>query len=506
MNFANARPGVEEDGRRGALALIAIFALARLAFAAALGPGSDESYTIVVARRLDLSYFDHPPLHQWIAHFASQILGEGAATRLPFVVLFAATGWLMFALTRRLFDARAGLIALVALNLTPFFFASAGTWVVPDGPLDFALAGAAAILARLLFDPPPPRAAFGLWLASGLWLGLAGLSKYNALLPALGIVAFVALAPRQRPWLARPAPYLAALVALVVVMPALIWNARHGWVSFAFQGARAEAAGHWRPAQVAAMAIGEIAFLSPWIAAPLVAALIDGVRRAAGDEKRLFLVCLALPTIVVFTLTPLWGAKGLPHWSMPGWLFVYPLLGAWLAESRAAAANLRKWAIAAAAALAALAVLVVGQAATGFATRLVPLGSGAVDPTLETLDWGGLREAPAIRSAAFVVATKWMDGGKIGLALGPDKPVLVFSDDPRGIAFLSDSADFVGRDAAIVVAWDRREAAEARLAPYFADFDAPQQVMLRRGGRDEIALAVIPARGLTRAFPLPYRR
>ena len=137
---------------------------------------------------------------------------------------------------------------------------------------------------------------------------------------------------------------------------------------------------------------------------------------------------------------------------------------------------MRKWAIASAALLAALAVLVVGQAATGFATRFIPLGSGAVDPTLETLDWGALRAAPAVQSAAFVVATKWMDGGKVGLALGPDKPIFVFSDDPRGIAFLSDSADFVGRDAAIVVAWDRREATEARLAPYFAGFDPPQQV------------------------------
>ena len=506
MNISTAKPPGDESGSRGALELIAVFALARLAFAAALGPGFDESYTIVVARRLDLSYFDHPPLHQWIAHFAALALGEGAATRLPFVLLFAATGWLMFALTRRLFGARAGLIALVALNLTPFFFASAGTWVVPDGPLDFALVGAAATLARLFFDPPAPRAAFGLWLAAGLWLGLAGLSKYNAVLPALGIVAFVGLAPGQRRWLARPAPYLAAVVALAVVAPVLVWNARHGWVSFAFQGARAEAAGGWRSDRVGAMAISEIAFLSPWLAAPLLAALIDGVRRAARDERRLFLVCLALPTIVVFTLTPLWGAKGLPHWSMPGWLFVYPLLGAWLAESRATALNLRKWAIASAALLAALAVLIVGQAATGFATRFVPLGSGAADPTLETLDWGALRAAPAVQSAAFVVATRWMDGGKVGLALGPNKPILVFSDDPRGLAFLSDSADFIGRDAAIVVAWDRRDATEARLAPYFAGFDPPQLVTLRRAGRDEISLALISAHGLTRAFPVPYPR
>ena len=55
MNFANGRPGVEESGSRRALALIAVFGLARLVFAAALGPGYDEAYTIVVARRLDIS-------------------------------------------------------------------------------------------------------------------------------------------------------------------------------------------------------------------------------------------------------------------------------------------------------------------------------------------------------------------------------------------------------------------------------------------------------------------
>jgi len=505
MNFAGAPPASDDEGRGAALLAIAGFALARLAFAAALGPGVDEAYTIVVARRLDLSYFDHPPLHQWIAHFAALAVGEGAATRLPFVLLFAATGWLTFTLTRRLFGARAALIALVALNLTPFFFASAGTWVVPDGPLDFALAGAAATLARLFFGAPPSRAAFGLWLAAGLWLGLAGLSKYNAALPALGIVAFITLAPSQRHWLARPAPYCAALVALALVTPVVAWNARHGWASFAFQGARAAASGGWRLDRVGAMAVGEIAFLSPWIAAPLVAALIDGVRRAVRDERRLFLICLALPAIVVFTLTPLWGARGLPHWPMPGWLFAYPLLGAWLARPQAAAINLRAWGIAAAALLAALAVAVVGQAATGFATRLPPL-AGVVDPTLETLDWGALRNSPILRDAAYVVATKWMDGGKIGLALGPGKPLFVFSDDPRGLALLADSADFIGLDGAIVVAWEQREATEMRLAPCFAGFGAPQLATLSRAGRDEIALAIIPAHGLTRAFPLPYPR
>ena len=80
------------------------------------------------------------------------------------------------------------------------------------------------------------------------------------------------------------------------------------------------------------MAAGEILWLAPWIFAPLLGALIVAARRGRGDERRLFLLCLSLPPILAFTLTPLWGARGLPHWPMPGWFFVYPLLGAWLSE------------------------------------------------------------------------------------------------------------------------------------------------------------------------------
>ncbi len=139
-------------------------------------------------------------------------------------------------------------------------------------------------------------------------------------------------------------------------------------------------------------------------------------------------------------------------------------------------------------------------------TRLVPLSAGVVDPTLETLDWGALRAAPALRDgAAFVVATKWSEGGKIALALGPRTPVLVFSDDPRGMAFLDDSARFVGRDGVIVVPQNRLDAdAGDNCGPYFSGFDPPQSLALGRAGRDEILIALVPAHGLTRAFPVPY--
>src|SRR5208283_341577 len=345
-----------------AIIIIAAFLGARLALALLLGLGVDESYTLAIARTLSLSYFDHPPLHQWIVHFAAVAFGEGIGARLPFILMFAATGWIYYRMTGALFGARAALVALFALNAAPFFFASAGTWIVPDGPLLFGLTAAASALTQLFFAAPADRGSvWGLWLVAGVALGLAGLAKYSAALSVLGLLAFVVASPRPRRWLAEPAPYGAAAVALVMIAPVVVWNARHGWVSFGFQGGRGAPGAGLRPAQVLAMALGQIAYLSPWLFAPLAMGLLDALRKR-GDERRLFLVCLALPPILVFTLTPLWGARGLPHWTMPGWFFVFALMGASVEDRQVADKTLRRWAFASAGLLAALVAVVSVEA------------------------------------------------------------------------------------------------------------------------------------------------
>ncbi len=491
--------------------MILAFALARVALAYGVGFGVDEAYTVAVSRRLSLSYFDHPPLHQWIAHFAALLLGEGASMRLPFIALFAGTGWLMFALTRQLFGARAGLWAVFALNASAFFLISAGGWIVPDGPLLFALAAAAIVFAKLFFDAPERGAVWRLWLAGGFWLGLAGLSKYNAVFAPVGLIAFMALSPRQRHWFAHPAPYLAALLCLAVLSPVMVWNAQNHWLSLAFQGARGAPGASLDAARVGAMILGQIVWLTPWIFVPLAGAVFAAARRARSDERRLFLLCLSLPPIVLFSLTPLWGARGLPHWPMPGWFFAYSLLGAWLAAGWARRVALRRWAIGSTWALGAVALALATQAATGWITRFFPLPPGVVDPTLETLGWDRLKLSPLLdgRGAArpaFVVSTKWSEGGKIAVALGRAMPVIVYSDDPRGMAFLDDSARFVGEDAVIIVPQRNLSSVAATFQPFFATLGEPQSLKLGRQGMDEIDLALIPAHGLTRPLPLPYPR
>jgi 4-amino-4-deoxy-L-arabinose transferase-like glycosyltransferase len=496
---------VESGEDRLALAILTGFVLARLLFAFTIGLGIDESYTVAISRILSLSYFDHPPLHLWIVHFFAQAVGENVVARVPFTVLFFATGLIYYRLVSGLFGPRPALIAIFALNVTPFFFASAGSWIVPDGPLLFGLAIAAWAAARIFFREAPDEApAWRLWLLVGVGLGLAGLSKYSAVLTAGGLAAFLVLSPKQRRWLNHPAPYLSAIVAFAMITPVIMWNARNGWVSFGFQGTRGVPHGGLRPAQFATMALGEIAFLSPWIFAALIAGLVDAFR-LWRDEKRFFLLCLSLPPIALFTMTPLWGGRGQPHWAMPGWFFTFALVGAWINEFGFSVGTLRQGAFVASALLTAIAGVAVLQASTGWPWVILPASSRFTDPMLESFEWRDLKKAPTFDQApSFVIATKWSDAGKIALAVGPQLPVFVLSNDPRGWAFADESEKYLGQNGLIVtpLADVSRTLAVAR--SLFHDLGPPELYALGRHGRPEISLALIPASGLTRALPMPY--
>ena len=288
------------------------------------------------------------------------------------------TTWIYYEFTKNLFGRQSALIALFSLNVSPFFFASAGGWIVPDGPLLLGLAVAASAASRVFLTKPPldPGSAWRHWLVLGVGLGLAGLSKYSAVLTAAGLASFVLLSPKQRHWLKHPAPYVAVAVAIVIMTPAIVWNAQHGWASFEFQGARGVPSGELRPAQFATMILGEIAFLSPWIFAPLVGGLVNAARRWQ-DERYRFLLCLSLPAIILFTLTPLWGGRGQPHWAMPGWFFSFALMGAWVDEFGVSLGVLRRWAFLSSALLVAIAGIAILQVSTGWPFVLLTTGPHA---------------------------------------------------------------------------------------------------------------------------------
>ena len=493
-------PLISSTGRK-VLWLILVMTLARLATAAAMGLGMDESYTTAVSRDLHLSYFDHPPLHQWIAHFAGEAFGYGRWARLPFIALFAGSTWLMYRLGARLFGPEAGLWAALALNLSAFFTVAAGSWVLPDGPLTFCELGATLALARVLF----PLAGEGerpwvLWLGAAVWLGLAALSKYQAVTVGAGLGLAFLILPQGRHRLVHPAPYVAKLVVIAIVAPVIVWNAQHQWISFTFQAGRS-AAHRFDPAGLITALLAQAALLTPWVAVPLVWAAVRAVR--GKDPKSAFLLIAAAPTLVLFNLLPLIGAKVLPHWPMPGWLLLFPLLGAALAGSQKTWPA--RWAWISALLLALLWGAAASDAATAWIKDVAPRLK--TDPTAEAMSWSRLRaelgQRGLLKPGTIVAAAEWNEAGKIDQAVGDVMPVLVFNGDPREYAFRTPSSAYLHHDALIIGRPTTVKQELTRIAPHFATLSAPETVTVGRGDKDEITLTVIRAHDLTSPYPLP---
>jgi hypothetical protein len=491
-----------QDPARAALALIAGFTLLRLVFAMLLGFGVDESYTLGQARILSLSYFDHPPLHLWLAHAAMKVFGTTWAVRLPFIALFAATSWLMFRLTERLFGGWAAVWAVLALNCSLFFLASPGTWIVPDGPLLFFLAAGMLTLAKLFFpnDGEKPSI-WRAWALAGLCFGLAGLSKYSAVFVIAGLAVFLLATPHRR-MLIHPAPYLGALIAALCISPVILWNLQNDWASLRFQASRGGSRGLTLDS-FAQMLAGQFVWLAPWIAVPL-AVTGAGAFARIKDPRRLFLLSLAAPSILYFSVQSLWSGWALPHWPMPGWFFVFPLLGLWMVENPAASPSPRvwaKWCVGLAVGLV-LSIGVIG--ATGVLTRFVP---PRADPTLDAFNWTGLRPLLAARGVGgpgqpVVIGLTWNEGGKIDLAVGDMAPVMVIGPDPRGFAFRQVYRAFHGADLVIVAlagTWARRQ---GELASQFEVIGEAERVSIGRMGRPELDLVIVKAKGLRSLSPV----
>ncbi len=433
----------------GVTLLILTTFLARLLFAASLGLGIDESYMVAAGRQLRLGYFDHPPIAWWLAWAAAHLAGSDSpiVVRLPFIALFALTTWLMYRVTAALFGARAGLWAAVLANLCPVIGVTAGTWVLPDGPLFAALLGATLCLIAAL--PSEGRAAWGWWLGAGLCAGLALSSKYSAALTILGAIVFLLTERESRRWLLRPHPYVAGLAALAVFMPVLIWNARHGWVSFLFQGGRAE--GRFNP-------LGPVLTLA---GGALVSAAVDLV---AVDRVRV--QCAAPGTGRQRTLAP--GMPGgaadhLLHADLAAEPGAVSLGRTRLSDAVAAARRRDRPSASGAAGGSRRPQLLSSSVRRSSAARYGSTGcrwrsaifGSARTPALAAVDWTSLRQeldkrGLLDRPGLVVAATRWLDAGKIDYALGGRVPVICLGSDPREYGIIAPVAEYAGADVLIV--------------------------------------------------------
>jgi 4-amino-4-deoxy-L-arabinose transferase-like glycosyltransferase len=459
------------------LLVILAATLARVALGAVLPLGIDEAYMVAAGRHVALSYYDHPPISWWLSHGAALLFGTEAplAVRAPFILLGAVSLLLMYRLATPDFGPRAGFWAVLAMALAPVLSLSGGSWVLPDGPMLCFLLAAALCLRRALNGH-----GLSWWLGAGIWAGLALLSKYLSILPLAGAAVALLSVPSWRRHLLHAGPWLAVLVALLCFAPVILWNATHGWASIAFQGGRAAAVALHPFAPFMVLA-GEALFLLPWIWAPAMLAFWRALRPGPRPTPEWLLACLAAPAIVLFVVVSLWSPRILFHWAAPGYLFLFPLLGQFLASWEESGTRVLRQTTIGTACFLLLAMTILGaQSLWGWSGLLAP---GAV---AQMISWDELGPALAdhgwLPPNTLLAATRWMDCGKLGAAL-PEHPLVCLTDDPREFAYAAPDSRFAGRPVLILA--PRTDAADLtrELAPSVATLTQLGTIPLADHGR-----------------------
>lgn len=296
------------------LALIAAMVALRCLVARHVDLETDEAYYWLWSRHLAISYYDHPPMIAYLIRLGTALFGDTVfGVRSMAIACMIAASAAVYGLTVVLFDdRRLGVLATLWFNMMPHtaFFSIV---MYPDTPaILFWLLGCLAL--ALVWKSG--RGAW--WYAAGTAMGLLLLSKYTGVFLFAGVAVWLVASPRMRPWLKRPEPYLAALIALVLFSPVIVWNADNHWASFAKQFGRALDTTDGGLGEAADFIGVQALFVSPLIfifaVAGLAAATARGWLRQQADW--LLLAVAAAPMLVYFLIHAL-SAEVLAQWPSP---------------------------------------------------------------------------------------------------------------------------------------------------------------------------------------------
>jgi 4-amino-4-deoxy-L-arabinose transferase-like glycosyltransferase len=220
---------------RTAWLVLAAGLVARLVVAAQFPLLADETYYWMWSRQLATGYFDHPPIIAWIIALGTTLVGDTpVGVRFVPIILGSITGAVLIDAARSLAGPRAALQAALLITLLPL--AGAGyVLATPDAPLLAGIALTWWALVHALHPTTTGTRRLAWWSAAGVAIGVAMASKFTGVLVPASLAIACILLPRHRRILATPGPYLSVLVASIVMLPVLWWNAQHDWVTFRFQ-------------------------------------------------------------------------------------------------------------------------------------------------------------------------------------------------------------------------------------------------------------------------------
>jgi len=318
------------------LAVLLLFSAAIRAFIAGfIELGNDEVYYWTYARFPALSHFDHPPMVGLVIQLFTLNLRFDSELflRLASVVLGTASTFIMFLIGRKIKDPLTGLYAAFLFTSSFYGFILSGTFILPDTPQVFFWLLTLYLLVLSLPDRDLAKKSRNLLFIAGITAGFALLSKYHSVFLLAGV--FMYLLIYNRKWFRVKETYGALLVAVILFLPVVFWNADNDFISFTFHENRVGISESGLQLQYFATEImGQVVYNNPVNVIIIVIALVALIRKRQFIEasyKRLIL-WISLPLLLVFLGFSLFRST-LPHWTGPAYLGLILIAAAYLADT-----------------------------------------------------------------------------------------------------------------------------------------------------------------------------
>jgi hypothetical protein len=446
---------------------------------------------LTYGREWQFGYDKLPPLPWWVVEVVYRSFGSDVAFYALSEVVILATFALVFATARPLVGAVGALVAVLIIDGLHYFNYTAPKFNHDVIQLPFwALAGfafRAGLRHGRIVD----------WLLLGFALGMALWAKYFMVVLAAPLALFLLFDREARRTLATPGPWVAAVVAVVIMAPHLIWLVRNDFLPFTYASARA-APSHGALDHVVhplVFAASQVGALIPAlaIAAPLRWPRPTPTEIKVDDFDRRIVTLLAFgPAATLTALSAVTGRGLVAMWGYPLWLF----LGLWIVMTVAAVIDRRRLARI----TAIWAVVFVGLCAVFIADYTV---LPRIDQRYRAAFFPGNRLSAEIverfRAATgaplrYVVASMWV-GGNVA-QYSAERPRVLIDGNPRRAPWI-DLADLKVRGAAVVwVVGDRTSVPpEYREAAPDAQVGPPFTLPNRNGiGAVEVGWAILPPR------------
>ncbi len=476
--------------------LIGLSTLLRLVLASTVEFGNDEVYYWTYALFPDWSHFDHPPMVGFfIQLFSLNLLFDTELfIRLSSIVFAGINTLIFFQLGKLIKNELTGWYAALLYTASIYTSLIVGVFILPDTPQVFFWLASMYLMMDILPDRDLVPSSKRKMLQLGLLIGLAILSKYTAVFLWAGAGLYILF--YNRLWLKTWQLYLGVFISALLLIPVLYWNLQNDFISFTFQGERANIFNSAMRFDFLGTEIGgqffyqnPFVFVLAWIAVFKAFFKNDFIEK----KKLSLLLFLSIPMIVTFLFLALFR-QTLPHWTGPAYLSLMLIAATYLAGKHKERIH---WAVKSA--LAFFLILVL-MAAAQINFGMFDLRKIAPkDPTLDMYGWHQLGEKisplfekdiadKSMPEDAPIISWRWFPAAHIDYYVAkPNHKVVKAIGSLERIhkyAWINkERGGFqLGMDAYFITFSNDFEDPNIKMTPYFQTVMAPDTIPIERSG------------------------